>query len=229
MAVPVIGSVSATKQGAPEAATTDPLHVWRTPCCWHDRAQHQRQISAASARAICGKNGCISGKLRGMAGRTERNDGERIRALQVVGYELRMMAHASDRLRQAQLADDDGMTQNAYLESALLHARALTAFLLRRSKPGSDIRRTDFAPEWTPTPPEAVKRLNDHYLLLHKYLAHLTWERVSKDAPVWDYPNIATDVIDVADAWSAHLESADRPMWEVLRPHVLLARRTLTR
>ena len=37
-------------------------------------------------------------------------------------------------------------------------------------------------------PADAAKRLDDHYPLLHKYWAHLTWERVSKDAPEWDYP-----------------------------------------
>jgi hypothetical protein len=163
-----------------------------------------------------------------MAGHTARSDGEQIRALRAVGYELRMMAHASVRLRQAQLAEDDPMARNAFLESALLHARALIAFFLKPRRHVSDIHRTDFAPDWTtPAPPEAVKRLNDHYQLLHKYLAHLTWDRVIKDAPAWDYPNIATDIIDVADTWSEHLASADQPTWN-LPSLVLSARQTLT-
>jgi len=171
----------------------------------------------------------MNARLLGMAEHAGRNYRDRTVALGAVGYELRMMAHASVLLRQAQLANDDGMAQNAFLESALLHARALTAFFLKDSDRDSDIRRTDFAPEWTtPAPGDAVKRLNGHYLLLHKYLAHLTWERVSEDAPAWDYPNIAVDVVDVADAWSKHLALADRSMWEVFRPHVFLARQTLT-
>jgi len=63
--------------------------------------------------------------------------------------------------------------------------------------------------------------------LLHKYLAHLTWDRVSKDAPAWGYPNIATDILDVADAWSEHLASADQPTWN-LPSLVLSTRQTLT-
>jgi len=158
----------------------------------------------------------------------ERDDGDRIRALLAVGFELRMMAHAAARLRQAPLADDDPMAQNADIDSAHLHARALIDFFLKESNRASDIRRTDFALDWIPNPDDAVERLHGHYRLLNKYLAHLTWERVSKDAPAWDYPNIADDVVDVADAWSKHLASANRTLGEVFRSHVDMARKTLS-
>ncbi len=138
-----------------------------------------------------------------------------------------MMAHSFALLRQAEGADDESMAQNAYIDSAYLHARALIAFLLEPGR-GSDIRRTDFAPDWNPEPLDAVARLSINVRLLHKYLAHLTWERVSLNAPVLNYPNIATDVIDVADAWSAHLAaSANKVMWNTFRPHVYLARQIL--
>ena len=162
-----------------------------------------------------------------MTGQTERTAGQRIRALRTVGFELRMMGHASGLLRQAQLADEDPMAQNAFLESALLHARTLTAFFIKKRSHASDIHRTDFAPEWSLEPADAVKRLDDRYLLLHKYLAHLTWERVSKDAPIWNYPNIASDILNVAEAWASHLELADKSMGDGFRPHVLLARQAL--
>ncbi|GAA2085187.1 hypothetical protein GCM10009725_20450 [Aeromicrobium tamlense] len=119
------------------------------------------------------------------------------------------------------------MAQNAYIDSVYLHARVLIKFLLE-SGWGSDIRRTDFAPEWNPEPLDAVARLNANARLLHKYLAHLTWERASLNAPVLNYPNIAADVIDVADAWSAHLAaSTNEVMWNTFQPHVSLARQTL--
>ena len=162
-----------------------------------------------------------------MTGQTERTAGQRIQALQTVGFELRMMGHASVLLRQAQLVDEDPMAQNAFFESALLHARTLIAFFIQKRGRVSDIHRTDFAPDWAPAPADAVTRLDDHYPLLHKYLTHLTWERVSQDAPIWNYPNIATDIVNVADAWASHLELADRLMSDGFRPQVFLARQAL--
>lgn len=126
-----------------------------------------------------------------MTGQAQSSDRERIRALRAVGFELRMMAHAFALLREADLTDDDPMAQNAFIDSGHLHVRALVDFFLRPGR-SSDIRRTDFAPDWTPQPSEAVERLNSNNRLLHKYLAHLTWERVSQGAPVWDYPNVAS-------------------------------------
>ena len=162
-----------------------------------------------------------------MATQSVHSEGDLIRALGAVGFELRMMAHSFALLRQAEVAGDDPMAQNAYIDSAYLHARALVGFLLEPGR-GSDIRRTDFAPDWTPEPLDAVGRLSANVRLLHKYLAHLTWERVSPNAPALNYPNIGKDVIDVADAWSAHLAaSTNEIMWHTFRPHVFLARQTL--
>jgi hypothetical protein len=154
---------------------------------------------------------------------TERSIDEQVQALQDLGFELRMMAHAFVLLRQARDSDDDPMAENAFIDSSHLHARVLIDFLVRPGRP-SDVRRTDFAPEWDPEPSEAVKRLNTNNRLLHKYLAHLTWERVSKDAPGWDYPDIVFDVIDVAEAWFKHLSSANQFLGTVFHPHLLLAR-----
>jgi hypothetical protein len=53
-----------------------------------------------------------------------------------VGFELRMMAHASARLREAPMDDDDPMMQNAYIDSTHLHARALIDFFLKVPKWG---------------------------------------------------------------------------------------------
>ena len=161
-----------------------------------------------------------------MATQAFRSDRSRIRALRTVGTELRMMAHTFALLRRAELADENPMAQNAYIDSAHLRARAMVEFLLQTGR-GSDIRRTDFASDWDPEPSEAVNRLNANNRLLHKYLAHLTWERVDPDAPALNYPNIAADVIDVAAAWSEHLASENQLMWNVFQPHVLLARQTM--
>jgi hypothetical protein len=155
-------------------------------------------------------------------------ESEKIRALGAVGFELRMMAHASALRRQAERTDDDPMAQNAYIDSASLHARALIEFFLGTGQGrGSDVRRTDFATDWTPQPSDAVKRLQANYQLLHKYLAHLTWERVDPSAPPWTYPNIANDIIEVADAWSQHLASESPLMGIAFEPSVQMARGAL--
>ncbi len=151
---------------------------------------------------------------------------ERIRALGEVGFEIRMMAHASARLGRARQADDDPVAQNAYIDSAHLHARLLIDFFMGTGR-SSDILRTDFAPEWAPVPLAAAGRLKDSIRLLHKYLAHLAWDRVSADAPAWNYPNSASDILDVADAWSEHLARADHLMGSIFQSHVTFARQTL--
>jgi hypothetical protein len=89
----------------------------------------------------------------------------------------------------------DGVSSNAYLESMLLHARALAEFLvLSRSRP-SDIRRQDFTYEWTPAPVGAVARLTDHVPTLDRHLSHLTWECVETGPPSWEYHQVADDVL----------------------------------
>ena len=78
---------------------------------------------------------------------------ELVEALQHLGYEVWMAATAAERLAQLVDASDvseDGVAANAFLESMLLHARSLTDFFVRTSRYASDIRRTDFAPEWKP-------------------------------------------------------------------------------
>jgi hypothetical protein len=122
----------------------------------------------------------------------------------------------------------DGVSSNAYLESMLLHARALAEFLvLSRSRP-SDIRRQDFADEWSPTPVEAVARLTDHVPTLDRHLSHLTWERVETGPPSWEYHQVADDVLMIAFAWLDHLNKRDSTMGSVLRFYLLTAHNALT-
>ena len=122
----------------------------------------------------------------------------------------------------------DGVASNAYLESMLLHARALAEFfVLSRSRP-TDIRRWDFADEWTPTPAEAVTRLTDHVPTLDRHLSHLTWERVEAGTPLWEYHGVADDVLTIAFAWLDHLNKTDSTMGSVLRFYLLTAHNALT-
>jgi hypothetical protein len=76
-----------------------------------------------------------------------RRDAQREAALRHVDNEGVQMCEAARLLRPGPV---DGVSSNAYLESMLLHARALAEFLvLSRSRP-SDIRRQDFAASGRP-------------------------------------------------------------------------------
>ena len=163
-----------------------------------------------------------------MANPIARSEEELIAGIQTVGFELRMLAHSFALLERERLDGNDAMAENAYIDSAHLHARSLIDFLLMDSRYATDIRRTDFASEWTPGPEKAIKRLKDNYPLLHKYLAHLTWERADRQAPAWNYPEIASDLIDVAAEWSRHVNKEDETLWGAFQPDVFLARKTLT-
>lgn len=161
--------------------------------------------------------------------RSPRSSEELENGLDQVGYELRMMAHATSILRCAQQQEvgDSRMLQNALLESALLHVRSLIEFFIHDCKRPSDICRTDFAPDWEPAPQDVAKRLRERQQMLHRYLAHLTWERVDRSAPAWEYPTVADDVLQVARAWSEHLRASSRELWETFQPHVFGATATL--
>lgn len=138
------------------------------------------------------------------------------------------MAGASARLPEAAEAED-GVLANALLESVLLHARALADFfVLDRGYP-TDIKRTDFAPAWTPQPADAAQRVQDNYRDLDKHLAHLTWARVEAAQPPWSYLDIVTDLAGIADRWWRHLHKADSDLAAVLRPQVFEALQTARR
>jgi hypothetical protein len=156
----------------------------------------------------------------------DHTDDDRAEALKNVYYELWMMAEASSRIRSGGLAGDD-VAANAFLEAMLLHARATTDFFVMTRGYQSDIRRTDFAPEWNPEPIGAVARIRAYVGLIDKHLAHLTWERLDSASPAWDYYNIADDILAVADRWSVHLRSSDPGLDAIFRPLVVSAQNAL--
>jgi hypothetical protein len=153
----------------------------------------------------------------------ERSDADLKEGLKHVGYELYMLAESA-----AQLAATvwGSVEHNAYLEAQLLHARSLIDFFVvvkdEKSYRPDDMRRTEFAREWTPAPAEAVVRLRAAPKVIHKHLAHLTWERINTAGTEWKYVTIAGDVVDVARAWNNHLAADGTELWEVLmRPLAL--------
>lgn len=170
--------------------------------------------------------------------RTVRSLEARIDGLSHVGYEIWMCAEAMAQVVGASAAvpanTSDvtvGARSNAFLESGLLHARALYEFLIAdHDKPRpDDMLRTDFAPEWTPSPLDAVARLNSSPRMLNKHLAHLTWERIENAGPPWTYKQVAQDILDVASAWADHvrLTTSETRLVAALRPHIMFAQQAL--
>ncbi len=144
--------------------------------------------------------------------------------LKHVGYELMMATELVPLLASGPTPVD----ANAYLESMLVHLRSLVGFFIRpASKFPTDIRRTDFAPEWTPTPAAAVQRLEKAQPDLDKHLSHLTWERVDDDKPGWDFPSLVGDITTVAAAWVDHLELTAPELAKELRPFTFFAKKTI--
>ena len=146
-----------------------------------------------------------------------------------LGYELWMLAETSRRIPAAQ-RDADVVATNAYLESMLFHARALSGFFVG-TKGGypSDIRRTDFGSvDWQPGPADAVARVQSNVPVIDKHLAHLTWERVSGEPPEWRYAEVAADLVAVADDWSEHLAIQVPALYPTFMEHLVQARRALS-
>ncbi|HEY7225238.1 MAG TPA: hypothetical protein VH561_16825 [Micromonosporaceae bacterium] len=139
-----------------------------------------------------------------------------------VGYEVWMTAETAAMLAGAPGGPVDprlGVVYNALLESALIHTRALADFFIR--PPGSygdDMRRTDFAEEWDPSPSEDVAQIEGALTPINKYLAHLTWRRVQKQQ--WEIVGATRAIVRIADAWSKHLSAHDAELHAHFRPSV---------
>src|SRR5437764_14269800 len=101
-----------------------------------------------------------------------------------VEYESTQMVESALRLPTA---DEDAVAKNAYLESCLLHARALIEFLLGNGR-ATDIRAEHLAPGWE-LGESACGRFKARKDAIDKHLAHLTWTRVTGGAPACPYPN----------------------------------------
>ena len=136
---------------------------------------------------------------------TDRSAADLRDAMEHLGYELWMLAETSRRIGAAK-RDADTVATNAYLESMLFHARALSDFFVLERGFRSDIRRTDFgSADWQPGPAEAVARIRANAPVIDKRLAHLTWERVVGAPHEWRYTEVAADLVAVAEEWSVHL------------------------
>ena len=150
-------------------------------------------------------------------------------AMNHLGYELWMLSETSRRIPAAK-RDADVVATNAYLESMLFHARALSDFFVHKKKGfPSDIRRTEFGSvDWQPGPADAVARIESNSPVIDKHLAHLTWERVSGEPHEWRYAEVAADLVAVADDWSEHLATQVPALYPTFMEHLVKARTALS-
>jgi hypothetical protein len=135
--------------------------------------------------------------------------------------ETRRRDESDSATRDPRLIRRDDVVIPALVIATYTSARALYDFFLgpiAYIKP-NDISRLDFHPDadWAMTADgDAVSRMHRRQPRLHWYMAHLTWDRVSRNRTpaetereigiVGDPLQVASDVVAVAVAWRAHLD-----------------------
>jgi hypothetical protein len=108
-----------------------------------------------------------------------RPESERLEGLGHVAYEITMMIEATLHFSDIdQVPRGDGLAQNVYLESALLHARNLVEFLAGPDDTEA-MHAGDFTPEWDPT---QWSHLMKESAALGEHLSHLSWRQVRTKA-----------------------------------------------
>lgn len=145
-----------------------------------------------------------------------------------IGYELGMCMAAFEMLSHHSLGSDP-VRHNALLEAGIVHARALVEFFTRKGH-ANDILREQFAPGWTPTPPDAV----DHFDAalwdrMNREVGHLSWDRVDKPKRDWPAEQIARDIIAIAKSWNSHLGLTSPDFAAEFTPHVVAAEGAVNR
>jgi hypothetical protein len=118
-------------------------------------------------------------------------------------YELRMLVHSASKCEQTPAAADS----RVYLESFLLHARNLIAFLYDRESSNSthdDVLAEHFCPDaaaWRAAMrPSAV--LEETKVRAHKYLAHITYTREVPQG--WEVQAIARELSASLEVFLRH-------------------------
>jgi hypothetical protein len=145
--------------------------------------------------------------------RVARSERELQAAASHVSYGLVQLAAMPKALREADEAGQDHVAK-ACLESMLLHARNLVEFLIESSW-DSDVRRSDFAPRWSPPNIPAKKRLQDARPTWDRDLSHISWERIEGgDALDPYYQRVAGDVVDIMGTFVEHLKAEANPAAE---------------
>jgi hypothetical protein len=127
-----------------------------------------------------------------------------------VAFEIRQMVGAALLIDST----DDVVTDNALLESTLLHARALIEFLLNIGHRPTDVTASTFLPGWE-IEAEHRESLDAPRKLLNKHLAHLTTDRVTDRRQAWPYPEIVNELIDHLRRYHAQLPHESQARYSI--------------
>ena len=146
---------------------------------------------------------------------------KRLFAISHIVYEIDTMVTATLRHREIEDAGGDWIERNINLESALLHARALIEFLVRKSGRDDYMFPSDFGSGWdTSQCREVASQLG----ALNAHLAHLTWTRLDKDAPRVSR-TLIYDVLTDSGAFASYLKKNGRLGWQAIEEAIAEAKR----
>jgi len=149
---------------------------------------------------------------------------DRLFAASQIAYEIDAMVTGTLRCIEIERRDGDWTERNINLEAALLHARALIEFLVRRTGQGDYMAPGDFGPDWDT---RAYADLARQLRPLNVHLAHLSWGRLDPDAPRVS-STIVYDVLDAFRSFADDLEAKGRIGTQPIRDALTAADRRAT-
>lgn len=148
--------------------------------------------------------------------RNRRTDEELKQIAGVLRYEKGMMFYTASCLASSKQTDHS--LRNALLESFVIHARNLIAFIWSGSSNSDDVLAEDFFPNpqnWHSTRPEMSTLLSETKRRVNKLAAHLTYTRLSISGAqkVWRFIDIAKELQTVFELF---VQSAPQNIVQVL-------------
>ena len=136
--------------------------------------------------------------------RTQRSKDELRKASDHLNYEIWMLDCMATALALG-LAGD-GRMKNSFLESFVIHARALLQFLYAEAPRADDVIAEDFFEDplgWHTSRPAMTPLLSTVRRRVGKEAAHLTYARqaVNPDDKPWEFLSIARDLQQVVESF----------------------------
>lgn len=139
-----------------------------------------------------------------MAEEAQLSDDEKKERLRALNYERGMLRATAMALASGII--ENRLTQNTFVESFLIHARLLIAFLY------GPYQKDDFRPgdwldpdEWKEICGAKSELLENTHKDAHKYLCHLTATRLNQKR-TWDCPGILREIEAVLDKFFQRVE-----------------------
>jgi hypothetical protein len=149
---------------------------------------------------------------------------DRLFAASHIAYEIDAMVTGALRCVDIERREGDWTERNINLEAALLHARALIEFLVRRAGQGDYMAPGDFGSDWDT---RAYADLARQLRPLNVHLAHLSWGRLDPGVSQVS-STIVYDVLDAFRSFANVLEAEGRIGSQPIRDALAAADRRVT-